>query len=236
MKTSAYCRFDYHPMGHHNRYKIIEMAENFMPTQKEKNIFLPTSDGSNNSQITSLTDNELVKMIKNNPDLFKEITVRYQGKLFAYLYRLIGDKDEAEDLLQNVFIKSYRNIESYDTSRKFSSWIYRIAHNEAVNHIKRKSLKRFVSIESITSVKDKIDSASAEDNAHESWIRKETSKEVDDAIKKLPFKYRQVLVLRYYSDKSYEEISEILGKPVNTVGTLIKRAKDKLSVELDDLK
>jgi len=212
------------------------MAGKFMPIQKEKNIFLPVSNNSNESGITKLTDNELVELIKKNPDIYKEITRRYQGKLFAYLYRLIGDKDEAEDLLQNVFIKSYRNLESYDVNRKFSSWIYRIAHNEAVNFIKRKSLKRFISIESVTSVKDKIDSASVEDNAHESWIRKETSREVDDAIKKLPFKYRQVLVLRYYSDKSYEEISEILGKPVNTVGTLIKRAKDKLSVELDDLK
>lgn len=186
-------------------------------------------------EMESLSDNELIKLIRKNPDLYKEITIRYQGKLFAYLYRLIGDKDEAEDLLQNVFIKAYRNINSYDTNRKFSSWIYRIAHNEAVNHIKRKSLKRFISLENIVSTKDKLESASEEDNAEEKWIKKETNQEVDEAIKKLPFKYRQVLVLRYFSDKSYEEISEILGKPVNTVGTLIKRAKDKLSIELDEV-
>ena len=198
---------------------------------------MPILDNIDKQNGSELTDNELVEIIKKgSPERYKEIIDRYQGKLFAYLYRLIGDKDEAEDLLQNVFIKAYRNIESYDTSRKFSSWIYRIAHNEAVNFIKRKSLKRFISIESITSAKDKLESASAEDNAHESWIRKETSNEVDEAIKKLPLKYRQVLVLRYYSDKSYEDISEILGRPVNTVGTLIKRAKDKLSVELEDLK
>jgi RNA polymerase sigma-70 factor (ECF subfamily) len=207
-----------------------------MPTKKEKNIFFPKLDDAGGQEVSSLTDNDLMRLIEKNPNAYKEITNRYQGKLFAYLYRLIGDKDEAEDLLQNVFIKAYRNLGSYDTSRKFSSWIYRIAHNEAVNFIKRKSLKRFISLENITSVKDKLESASVEDNAHESWIRKETSKEVDDAIKKLPLKYRQVLVLRYYSDKSYEEISEILGKPVNTVGTLIKRAKDKLSVELEDLR
>ncbi|HLN19210.1 MAG TPA: RNA polymerase sigma factor [Patescibacteria group bacterium] len=188
------------------------------------------------SEMSDVSDNDLIKLIKKNPDLYKEITIRYQGKLFAYLYRLIGDKDEAEDLLQNVFIKAYRNLASYDTDRKFSSWIYRIAHNEAVNHIKRKSLKRFISLESIVSNKDRMDSASEEDNAEQSWIKKETDLEVDEAVKKLPFKYRQVLVLRYFSDKSYEEISEILGKPVNTVGTLIKRAKDKLSIELDDWK
>lgn len=206
-----------------------------MPEKKIKQ-YLSVSNSSANLEFNGISDNELVGLVKKTPDNYKEITVRYQGKLFAYLYRLIGDKDEAEDLLQNVFIKTYRNLDSFDTNRKFSSWIYRIAHNEAVNFIKRKSLKRFISLENITSAKDKLESADLEDNAHESWIRKETNKEVDEAIKKLPFKYRQVLVLRYYSDKSYEEISEILGRPVNTVGTLIKRAKDKLSVELDDLK
>lgn len=188
-------------------------------------------------RIEEMTDNELIVAIREeNAELYGEIVNRYQGKLFAYLYRLIGEKEEAEDLLQDVFIKTFKNINSYDTDRKFSSWIYRIAHNEAVNHIKRKSLKRFVSIENITSTKDRLETSSTEDNAEISWIRKETSQEVDEAIKHLPLKYRQVLVLRYYSDKSYEEISEILGKPVNTIGTLIKRAKSKLSVDLSDLK
>ena len=81
-----------------------------------------------------------------------------------------------------------------------------------------------------------MDLASSDDSAEELWIKKETKKEVEEAIARLPLKYRQVLALRYYSDKSYEEIGEILDKPVNTVGTLIKRAKDKLSAELDDLK
>lgn len=182
-----------------------------------------------------ISDNELVEIIRvENPERYAELIDRYQGKLFAYLYRLIGQKEESEDLLQDVFIKAYKNLNSYDTGRKFSSWIYRIAHNEAVNHIKRKSLKKFVSLENVTSTKDKLDSASLEEGADTAWIKKETQQEVDEAIGKLPFKYRQVLVLRYYSDKSYEEISEILGKPVNTVGTLIKRAKNKLSVELSD--
>jgi len=181
-----------------------------------------------------LSDNELIKIIRNNnQERFGEIIDRYQGKLFAYLYRLIGNREESQDLLQDVFIKAYRNLNSYDTERKFSSWIYRIAHNEAVNHIKRKSLKRFISWESITSTKDKLEaSSSIEDGADKAWLRKEQGQEVEKAIRQIPFKYRQVLVLRYYSDKSYEEISEILGKPVNTVGTLINRAKRKLAEEM----
>jgi len=167
---------------------------------------------------------------------YAEIVERYQTKLFVYIYRLVGNKEEAEDLLQDVFVKAYKNLNSYDTDRKFSSWIYRIAHNESVNYIKRKSLKRFISFETITTTKDKLDSSSIEEGADKAWLRKEISQEVSDAINKLPFKYKQVLTLRYYSDQSYEEIGEILGRPVNTVGTLINRAKKKLAEELEKKK
>lgn len=182
-----------------------------------------------------LSDNDLVRLVREeNPELYSKVIERYQTKLFVYLFRLIGNREEAEDILQDVFLKAYRNLNSFDVERKFSSWIYRIAHNEAVNHIKRKSLKRFISWDSITSSKDKLESSSTEEGADKAWIRKETSREIDEAIKKLPFKYRQVLVLRYYSDNSYEEISDIIGRPVNTVGTLINRAKKKLAEELKD--
>lgn len=184
-----------------------------------------------------LSDNELVVFIREeNPERYAEIIERYQGKLFAYLYRLVGSRDEAEDLLQDVLIKAYRNLKSYDAERKFSSWIYRIAHNEAVNHIKRRSLKRFIPWEDVTATKDKLEMSSVDEDAETAWIRKETGQEVDQAISRLPFKYKQVLILRYYSDKSYEEISDILGRPVNTVGTLINRAKKKLSEELKNSK
>jgi len=183
-----------------------------------------------------LDDNQLVKLIQaGEVDLFAAIIERYQGKLFAYLYRLIGNREEAEDLLQNVFIKAFENMQSYDAERKFSSWIYRIAHNEAVNYIKRKSLKKFISWEDITSTKDKLASNSAEDGADNLWLRKEAIGEIDEAINRLPIKYKQVLILRYYSEKSYEEISEILQKPVNTVGTLINRAKKKMAEEMEKI-
>lgn len=184
-----------------------------------------------------ITDNELVEIVRTkNSERYSEIVERYQTRLFVYIYRLIGNKEEAEDLLQDVFVKAYRNLNSYDTSRKFSSWIYRIAHNETVNFIKRKSLKRFISWETITTAKDKLDSSSEEEGADIAWIRKEISKEVSEAISRLPSKYKQVLTLRYYADQSYEEIADILGKPVNTVGTLINRAKKKLSEELKNFK
>jgi len=184
-----------------------------------------------------LSDSDLVIIVREkDPERYGEIIERYQTKLFVYLYRLIGDREEAEDILQDVFIKTYRNLNSFDISRKFSSWIYRIAHNEAVNYIKRKSLRRLIPWEDITATKDKLEMSSSEEGADKAWMRKETGQEIDEAIKRLPFKYKQVLILRYYSDKSYEEIGEILGRPVNTVGTLINRAKKKLAEELSDLR
>lgn len=184
-----------------------------------------------------LSDNELVVIMREkDSERYGEIIERYQGKLFTYLYRMIGSKEEAEDILQDVFIKAYKNINSFDAERKFSSWIYRIAHNEAVNYIKRKSLKRFIPWENITAPKDKLRISSSEEGADSAWMRKETGREVGEAISRLPFKYKQVLTLRYYSDKSYEEIGEILGKPVNTVGTLINRAKKKMLTELKNSK
>lgn len=192
--------------------------------------------GQNNKD-DKLADAELVGLVRGGfLERFSEIIDRYQGKLFAYIYRLVGNREEAEDILQNVFLKVYKNINSYDSGRKFSSWIYRIAHNEAVNHIKRKYLKKFVSLEDISSSKDKLETSSSEDGPDNAWIRKETAQEVNSALADLPLKYKQVLLLRYFADKSYEEIGEILEKPVNTVGTLINRAKKKLSQEMSNQK
>lgn len=182
-----------------------------------------------NKDFSKLSDNEIVKLIAGrNKKIYHELVKRYQTKLFSYLYRLIGNKEEAEDLLQNVFVKVYNNIRSYDTKRKFSSWIYRIAHNEAVNFLKKRSRRKLISIEDIQASKDKLEIADTRKNPIDSWISKELRKEMQEALERLPEKYKQVLMLRYYYDKSYEEMSKALGKPVNTVGTLLNRAKKKL--------
>ena len=144
----------------------------------------------------------------------------------------MGSKEDADDVLQDVFLKAYENLKSYDPKRKFSSWIYRISHNEAVNYIRRKSLKKFISWENIVMSKDKLEMSNSENGADKIFLKKERKQELERALEKLPFKYRQILLLRYFSEKSYQEISEILAKPINTVGTLISRAKEKLYFEM----
>ncbi|MCX6765508.1 MAG: RNA polymerase sigma factor [Candidatus Moranbacteria bacterium] len=179
--------------------------------------------------LEELSDSKLVALaLKKIPPASQEIVRRYQKKLFAYLYHLVGNKEEVEDILQNVFIKVYGNLSHFDKSKKFSSWIYRIAHNEAVNILKKRGRRRLVSLEDISTSKDKLETSSSEKSPIDSWINKELKKEVQIAIDRLPSKYKEVLILRYFLDKSYEEMSEILGKPVNTVGTLLNRARKKL--------
>jgi len=182
------------------------------------------------SKIEELSDNELAKLVqKGHKECYREIVSRYQKKLFVYVYHLLGNKEETEDILQNVFVKTFNSIKHFDIKRKFSSWIYRIAHNESVNYLKRKSRKRFVSWEDVSTSKDKLETSSDEESPDDLWLKKELRKEVQDALDKLPQKYREVLVLRYFLNKTYDEMSDILGKPANTIGTLLNRAKKKLS-------
>lgn len=176
-----------------------------------------------------LSDGDLVKIIiEQNPEAYKILFKRYEKSLYIYIFHMVRNKEEVEDLLQNVFSKTFKSLKRFDIERKFSSWIYRIAHNEAVNFIKRKSKRKLVSWEDVSTSKDKLDISVEDKDVSEILMQKEVSKEIDDALKEIPEKYRKILAMRYFEEYSYEKIGKILGKPVNTVGTLINRAKKKL--------
>ena len=179
-------------------------------------------------KVKDLTDSELVSFIrKKHRETYREIVRRYQKKLFSYLYRFVRNKEEVEDILQNVFVKVYKNLDHFDAEKKFSSWIYRIAHNEAINFLKRKNRKHFISWEDM-SENHKVEAKSEEKSAFDTWVIKESDAEMRKAMKSLSDNYRQVLELRYFQEKTYGEIGKIIKKPVNTVGTLLNRAKKSL--------
>lgn len=174
-------------------------------------------------------DRDIISEIKQgNKERFREIERRYHEKLYFYLRHLIGYQEETEDVLQNVFIKAYEHLDSFDNRRAFSSWIYRIAHNEAINWIKKKNRRKTISWEDVISAKDQLKVVSDEESPQDTWIRKELRQEVREAMGELPAKYKEVLLLRFFFDRSYNEISEIIDRPRNTVGTLISRAKGQL--------
>ncbi len=172
----------------------------------------------------NLTDEELVEKVrKEDSELYAEIVKRYQQKLYRYLRYLTNRPSEAEDLLQDVFIKTYRNLSSFNTKKKFSPWIYRIAHNEGINFAKKVSKKKEISLEDL----GEIDFSSGRENndLENVLVKEEIRKKVKECLDELTIKYREVLTLYYFEEKSYREISDILKIPIKTVGTLIFRGK-----------
>ena len=168
-----------------------------------------------------LSDEELVEKIRSeNNELYAEIVRRYEQKLYRYLRYLTNRPDESEDLLQDVFIKAYRNLFGFDTKRKFSPWIYRIAHNEGVNFVKKTNRRKQVSLENVD-----FSLGNQGDSVEDVFTKGEIREKVKECLDELEAKYREPLVLYYFEDKSYREISDILRIPVKTVGTFIFRGK-----------
>jgi RNA polymerase sigma-70 factor (ECF subfamily) len=171
------------------------------------------------------TDEEIVSLVKEgNADIFSEIIFRYEEKLRRYARRFLFDRSDIDDLVQDVFIKTYINLNSFDQDKKFSPWIYRIAHNEYVNSLKKKLSSRVFSLdfdEFLPQIlaNEKTDSMS-EQMFDTAFLDKHLSS-VDD-------KYREPLVLYFFEEMDYKEISQVLRIPVSTVGVRIKRGKDKL--------
>lgn len=173
------------------------------------------------------TDAQLVALALEDQDAFVPLVDRYEQKLMRYVQRFTGLGQQcAEDVLQEVFLKIYRNLNDFDPDLSFSSWAYRIAHNEAVNYLRKHRAKETAALETededVVSLLDVLEAdASVADEA----ARKELQHNVRKALLELSPKYREVLVLRYLEDKDYNEISDILKKPQGTVATLLNRAK-----------
>lgn len=180
------------------------------------------------------TDQELVELAKENADFFGILMERYQGKLFWYIKHLsYFEKEDIEDMLQEVFVKVYRNINDYDPSLKFSSWIYRIARNHMIDQIRKKHARpQTLSLEGTDLVHMLKQSGSIERDV----IQKDCLDKVKSAINELPLKYKEVLILRFLEGKDYEEIMDILRKPKGTVATLINRGKKILQEKIKEFK
>jgi len=161
--------------------------------------------------------------------VFQLIVSRYERKLSLYLAHVIGNRDEAEDLLQDVFVKAYQHLKDFDATRTFSPWVYRIAHNEAVNWIRKRSRRPLiVSWDDIVETAGEQQPIDSPETLEERWIRHELRDAVREALSRLPEGHREILTLRYYLDKSYREIAEIIGIPINTVASRVSRAKKNL--------
>lgn len=180
------------------------------------------------------TDEEIIEYMKVNKECYALIVERYEAKLTRYIKRISGPtKESVEDILQSVFLKTYININSFDKGKKFSTWIYRITHNETVNYW-RKNAKGGapVSLDENDFLKNTIaDSIDTEKEV----VQRLDGLRVTEVLNRLQEKQREAIDLRYNGQFSYQEIASKLGKPIGTIGTLINRGKKIMQEELQKI-
>lgn len=178
------------------------------------------------------SDEQLAARIqKGESDLFAEIVERYQNKLLRYARKFLADPDDSKDIVQDIFIKTYQNIQSFDVSRRFSPWIYRIAHNEFVNALKKSASQRTVFTFDIDTI---LPHLASEDTADSAALERDLRSSLEAHLDKLDPKYREPLILYYLESMDYKEISDILQIPVSTVGVRLARARAQLKTIATD--
>ena len=168
-------------------------------------------------KLSKSTDEEIVQITReSDKEYYSEIINRYQGKLFRYATFITSDEQLAADAVQQGFIKAYINLNGFNIKKKFSSWIYRIVHNEAINLLgKAKNqipMGETIEFDSGVSLEDE-------------YIKNELINKTHNCLEEMPLLYKEPLSLYYLDEKTYEEIGDILRIPTSTVGTRISRAK-----------
>lgn len=179
------------------------------------------------------SDEELVTLTLRERGYFGFLVERYEGKLSRYIARLgVRNREDQQDVLQEIFLKAYRNLQGFDTNLSFSSWIYRISHNEAISWYRKLSVRPEGNL-----IGDGDDwlglVAGAEDSVEKQIDERINAEVINAALQQIDAKYREPLILRYFEHKEYEEISDILQIPVGSVGTLIHRGKKHLQAALN---
>lgn len=174
------------------------------------------------------TDEELVALVLRDKEYYMCLMARYEEKLLRYL-RSIGRlvSEDYEDILQNAFLKAYINLNDFDHSFPFKNWIYRIVHNEFIDFIRKRKIKNMtLSLDTNTEdTRALLDRLSSDVDVERDVDRKVLEEHMSEVLALLPMEYREVIVLKYFEERDYREISDILQKPIGTVATLLNRAK-----------
>lgn len=170
-------------------------------------------------------DSELVALSLTDRDVFGMLIKRYQDRMYRYVRRISSFSDDLiSDIIQNTFIKAYINLNSFDTNLQFSSWLYRIAHNETISYL-RKNKKH---IETTLLPDDSLEEFLGDIDIEREHMTQNDAGVLWQAINSLKQKYQDVITLKYFEHKSYDEISDIIEKPPGTVATWISRAKQDI--------
>src|SRR5665648_337740 len=188
------------------------------------------------SECINKTDEQIVVLTLKNQDYYLCLMKRYEARLLNYILKISNtSREDGEDILQEVFIKAYQNLNDFDLNYKFSNWIYSIAHNTTISTFRKKKVRpQTVSWED----KDLNNLLESTLEVEDTSLQKLTYKQILKNINQLPVKYKDVLILKFVEEKDYQEISDILHKPMGTIATLINRAKISLKqgLEKEDIK
>jgi RNA polymerase sigma-70 factor (ECF subfamily) len=192
---------------------------------------------------TRLTDQEVVLLARSGREAaYRELVRRYERPVFALLYRMVRDRELAEDLAQETFIKALNAIESYRPEFKFSSWIFKIGNNAAIDHLRRRELDTLSLDGSPHAETPEAMQATAlqigarQESPLDAVEARELGGAIEAAIGRLRPEYRSCILLRHVEGRAYEEIAEILNLPLGTVKTYIHRARNELRLSLAHLK
>jgi RNA polymerase sigma-70 factor (ECF subfamily) len=190
------------------------------------------------SQADYLSDPDVLLMLRfqqGDKPAFEGLLDKYQRPIINFIYRFLQDKDEADDLAQEVFIRVYNGVDRYKPVAKFSTWIYTIARNICLNELRRKKAK-IISLDETLETDDSQAPRQIADvkgnSPYEGAYKNELQKVVQEAIISLPENQKMVVILRRYQLLSYEEIAKTMGCSVSAVKSLLNRAKESLKERL----
>lgn len=186
-----------------------------------------TASATGLARFSSAIDGDLVaRAIAGREESFEELVRRYQRPIAAYVYRMVGDYEAALDLTQEVFIKVYNSLSRYRSEFKFSTWIYKIAHNSAVDHLRRYSSREQSLVSEFEGEQRELPVESRSLSPERESERAERRAEIEQVVRQLPPAYRELVLLRHSHDMSYDEIAEVTGLPLGTVKNRLFRARE----------
>lgn len=174
--------------------------------------------------------------LKGDRKAFEQLVQLYTDKIYRLAYRMLGQAQEAEDIVQETFLRVYKNLERYDDNQKFSTWIYRIATNLCIDRLRKRRRKTYSLDAELpdSDGSDGYDLLPTEDQGpDEQVLLSETQRVVRHMLAQLPEKYKAVVVLKYLHDRSLQEISDITGMPVSTIKTRIHRGREYLRKKMN---
>jgi len=204
-------------------------------TKSKGTLRRPAGEASEHRQrLRELGDNDVVQAsLEGDPRAFGELVSRYDQRLLNFVYRTIGDRERAQDLVQETFVRVYRHLQRFDQTKKFSTWIYTIASNLAKNELRNRSRNPLVLFQTIKKNWDAdhrpLEWEDTQYKPDDLFRKRHLREKVEEAVKQLPEHHRIVFVLRELEGKTYEEIADITGCNLGTVKSRLNRARNNFA-------